>query len=76
MEKGELKDFLLQRGDTKPQDKEVEFQSCVNLILDGSNGLTNYEMLQLFGLYKQVTEGNLNEPRPVASGNSVAAAKW
>jgi hypothetical protein len=74
MERGKLKDLLFS-GD-EPQGKDEEFHACVNLILDRSNALTNFEMLQLFGLYKQVTEGNQSEPRPIVSGNSVAAAKW
>ena len=77
MDRGQLKELLFKQG-PEPQGKDEEFHACVNLILDRSNALTNYEMLQLFGLYKQVTEGNRpgGEPRPAVSGNSVAAAKW
>ena len=74
MERDKLKDLLFRNGE---QDKDEEFQACVSMILDRANGLTNFEMLQLYGLYKQVTEGNVDDVlKPTSAGNSVAAAKW
>ena len=77
MERDKLKGLLFQNGDTQPQHNDDEFQACVSMILDRANGLTNFEMLQLYGLYKQVTEGNVDDGlKPSSAGNSVAAAKW
>ena len=54
-----------------------QFQEALSHIVDKPiTTLTNFEMIQLYGLYKQGTEGNLSIERPNITEDPVGTAKW
>jgi hypothetical protein len=72
MEEKALKKLLKAKKDVVPP--EDAFDAATTQVLESSTGLTNAEMLQLFGLFKQSTDGDVNVARP--EGDTIGAAKW
>ena len=55
-------------------DLEKEFQNSINLIKNIEN-IDNDDMLILYGLYKQITEGDCSTPQPW-SFQTIYRSRW
>ena len=76
MERETLKALLASVPNNEPEPTE-QFQDALSMIVDKPiTTLTNFEMIQLYGLYKQGTEGNLTVDRPLLAEDPVGVAKW
>ena len=76
MDRETLKALLASVPDKAPLPTD-QFQEALSKIVDKPiTTLTNFEMIQLYGLYKQGTEGNLSIGRPNIAEDPVGAAKW
>ena len=74
MDVAELSMFLDTLGMGKGTQSDLEFADAANAV-KSMKDLDDAQRLQLYGLYKQATVGDINSTEPSAS-DVVGAAKW
>ena len=74
MDVAELSMFLDTLGMGKGTQSDLEFEAAANAV-KSMKDLDDAQRLQLYGLYKQATVGDINSTEPSAS-DVVGAAKW